>query len=438
MKSTFLFAALMAGGVLASCSKDAGENVDPILGAKTFASVSVTLNGASTRATDPNAVAEEIKINNVTLYVFNGGVLESTGDIAIDENNHGTKVIATTTGPKTIYAVANKAVSGAVGSLQTEFEQQVIAALDTDIAAENAFLMVGSTNQTLIEQTEDEALANPIDIEVTRAAAKVQLRYAENVPVNPSVNAEASQPKYTMVQQNTKMQLVRKDYALTPMGDTASQKDENGDSTCDHLVAYSDSNVWFDAVTEHNNLFAESFYLAENVNEEPVTGNTSFALVCLTIAPKSTADADGNFSDSPIAAGTTFYVIAKNDATVGGITFAAKDDKILYFANKSTAQSYLSANADLNGYEVLEYTDGKSYYRLNIRHITQSELTKKYCVLRNNYYKANITEINNLGFNTPQGTVPTEPTTPLDTQTFITADITVVDWTEVIMNEPLG
>ena len=87
---------------------------------------------------------------------------------------------------------------------------------------------------------------------------------------------------------------------------------------------------------------------------------------------------------------------------------------------------------------MLTYTNGISYYRLNIRDIRETTLTKKYAVNRNHYYKVNITEISNLGFNTAAGTIPTEPTTPLETQTHISADITIEPWTVVDMNEPLG
>ena len=87
---------------------------------------------------------------------------------------------------------------------------------------------------------------------------------------------------------------------------------------------------------------------------------------------------------------------------------------------------------------MLEYTNGISYYRLNIRDIRKTALTEKYAVNRNHYYKVNITEISNLGFNTATGTIPTDPTTPLETQTYISADITIETWTVVDMNEPLG
>ena len=162
-------------------------------------------------------------------------------------------------------------------------------------------------------------------------------------------------------------------------------------------------------------------------------------LVSLQVTPQATADATGNVTATPLVAGTTFYVLAKKELASGKITFALKDNQILYFSQASDATAYKAAQGvDLAAYDVETYTNGISYYRLNIRDIRETTLTKKYAVNRNHYYKVNITEISNLGFNTAAGTIPTKPTTPLETQTYISADITIEPWTVVDMNEPLG
>ena len=446
MKTKSMIAGMLSVMMLAaSCSKEEGPNgQNPTAGAKTYASFSVSIQGTSTRAasTDPNAVAEETKISDLTLYIFNGGVLESTGKITLDANNKGTDAIATTTGPKTVYAVANKSVTGAVGSLQSEFEEQLITAIATDIAAANTFFMAGSTATTLIKQDEQAAIANPVSITVTRGAAKVQMKFDTDVPVKPVVNAAVANAKFTLAQQNTNMYLKAQTYS--PNGETADQKDEKEkDGTYDHLVALptdATTITWTNALAAYDNAFANSQYLAENINEAPLSGNTSYVLVGLQVTPKESAAADGTLSAGGFTASATFYVISKTNTVDGTITFATKDDKILYFADQTIASSYLQTNGTaLTGYAVTAYTNGMSYYRLNIRDITKTtNLTEKYAVLRNNYYKVNISEISNLGFNTPAGTVPTDPTTPLETQTYISADITIEPWTVVSMNEPLG
>lgn len=442
MKTKSIIAGMLSTMLLAvGCNKeDGGNRVAPEAGVKTYASFSVSLLNQSTRAasTDPNAVATETKISDLNIYIFNGGVLETKGQITLNTDNKGTTALATTTGTKTIYAVPNYSAKGDIGSLQSDFEKQLIAA--TDIAEENGFFMAGKTEATLTEQDENAAIANPIAITVARGAAKVQMQFGTNVPVKPVVNASVADAKFTLAQQNSQMYLAKLTAGeFSPKGKTAEQTDADGDGTYDHLTKLqTDAIKWTNGLTTYDNTFANSQYLAENVNEAPTTGNTSYVLVSLQVTPQATADATGNVTQTALTPGTTFYVLAKKELASGKITFATKENKILYFKQESDAAAYKTVDQGVADYEVLAYTNGISYYRLNIRDIRETTLPKKYAVNRNHYYKVNITEISNLGFNTAAGTIPTEPTTPLETQTHISADITIEPWTVVDMNEPLG
>lgn len=446
MKTKSIIAGMLSTMLLAvGCNKeDGGNRVTPEAGVKTYASFSVSLLNQSTRAasTDPNAVATETKISDLNIYIFNGGVLETKGKITLNTDNKGTTALATTTGTKTIYAVANYSAKGDIGSLQSDFEKQLIAA--TDIAEENGFFMAGKTEATLTKQTEEEAKqdAKLIKISVARGAAKVQMQFGDNVPVKPVVNATVADAKFTLAQQNSQMYLAKLTAGeFSPKGKTAEQTDADNDGTYDHLTKLptTDNELkWINAGTTYQNTYATSKYLAENVNEALTTGNTSYVLVSLQVTPQATADATGNVTATPLVAGTTFYVLAKKELASGKITFALKDNKILYFEQETDANTYKTVDQSVADYKVLKYTNGISYYRLNIRDIRKTNLTEKYAVNRNHYYKVNITEISNLGFNTAAGTIPTDPTTPLETQTYISADITIEAWTVVDMNEPLG
>lgn len=446
MRTKSIIAGMLSTMLLAvGCNKeDGGNRVTPEAGVKTYASFSVSLLNQSTRTTsnDPNAVTEETKISDLYIYIFNGGVLETKGKITLNTDNKGTSALATTTGTKTIYAVPNYSAKGDIGSLQSDFEKQLIAA--TDIAEENGFFMAGKTEATLTERTEDEAKqdANLIKIFVARGAAKVQMQFGTNVPVKPVVNATVAEAKFTLAQQNSQTYLAKLFVeGFSPKGKTAEQKDEDQNGTYDHLMklpTMDDEFKWINAGTTYQNTYATSKYLAENVNQTPTTGNTSYVLVSLQVTPQATADATGNVTNTPLTNGTTFYVLAKKELTSGKITFALKDNQILYFKQEADATAYKTVDQGVADYEVLTYTNGISYYRLNIRDIRENDLTKKYAVNRNHYYKVNITEISNLGFNTAVGTIPIDPTTPLETQTYISADITIEAWTVVDMNEPLG
>ncbi len=225
--------------------------------------------------------------------------------------------------------------------------------------------MVGSTGATLVEQTEDQAIekANLIQISVARAAAKVQMRY-NNVPVKPVVDAAVADARYTLAQQNTQMYLLRNGFDVSPKGAAAEQMDADNDGTYDHLKKLDnpleDANL-ISAVENFTHAYAESRYLGENVNETPATGNTSYVLICVQVTPNASAGVDGTVTVGGFTAGSDFWVIANHDTANGSIQFAAKEDKILYFASQDAADSYLTVNtADLTGYEVLKYTEGKS------------------------------------------------------------------------------
>lgn len=445
MKTKSIIAGMLSTMLLAvGCNKeDGGNRVTPEAGVKTYASFSVSLLNQSTRAAsnDPNAVETETKISDLYIYIFNGGVLETKGKITLGVDNKGTSALATTTGTKTIYAVPNYSAKGAIGSLQSDFEKQLIAA--TDIAEENGFFMAGKTEATLTKRTEEEAKqeANLIQISVARGAAKVQMQFGTNVPVKPVVNATVTNARFTLAQQNSHTYLAKLVDGVSPKGKKAEQEDKENDGTYDHLMKLpttDDEFKWINAGTTYQNTYATSKYLAENVNENPTTGNTSYVLVSLQVTPLAKANGDGNVIETPLTPGTTFYVLAKEEVSSGKITFASKDDKILYFEQETDANTYKTVDQSVADYKVLKYTNGISYYRLNIRDIRKTNLTEKYAVNRNHYYKVNITEISNLGFNTAAGTIPTDPTTPLETQTYISADITIEAWTVVDMNEPLG
>lgn len=259
--------------------------------------------------------------------------------------------------------------------------------------------------------------------------------------MKPVVNAKVANAKFTLAQQNSQTYLAKLVDGVSPKGKKAEQEDKENDGTYDHLMkrpTTDDEFKWINAGTTYQNTYATSKYLAENVNENPTTGNTSYVLVSLQVTPQAKANGDGNVIETPLTPGTTFYVLAKEEVSSGKITFASKDDKILYFEQETDANTYKTVDQSVADYKVLKYTNGISYYRLNIRDIRKTNLTEKYAVNRNHYYKVNITEISNLGFNTAAGTIPTDPTTPLETQTYISADITIEAWTVVDMNEPLG
>lgn len=421
----------MAAFAIAGCNKEAGET--PESGVKTFASFSITVSNPATRA-DENAVAEETGINNVDIYIFSNETLESQSPISINNQNKGTGTVSTTTGPKRIYAIANKpnSIVFSNGIPQASFEQQLLEASVTNIAGGNGqFVMVGFKDATLVRRSEEEAKqdANLIPINVTRVAAKVQMQYKTDTKVAENVDATVSNVQYDLGQRNKQMYLVRNNYEVTPKGTKVEQTDSDNDGTYDHLVKFQEPNLsLINAVETFSPGFATSRYLGENVNETPVTGNSSFVAIKLKVTPKTGAGADGSF-----------WAIAKSDKAKGTVEYASEGGKLKYFSQESDASSYLvTHSSSFAGYNIVKFEHGIAWYRLNLRDVAKTVAKERYAVLRNHYYKVNVTEIFGLGFNTPEAIIPTDPDTPLETSTYVSAEITIEDWTAVEMNEPLG
>ena len=333
-------------------------------------------------------------------------------------------------------ANATGEMTAAVGSTQKSFEEKIVAALSGEtstIAVENQFVMVGKKADAAITQQEEAAAkSNPVEITVTRAAAKVQMKYAADVPVAGKIGAAFGDARFTLVQGNKSMYIYRADGAVTPTGKKIDQKDENSDGTYDHLTAlkstYGDDDFVV-AQTDWDHSFAGSCYTAENVNEAPKTGNSTFVMIRLKSTPTNVENG------SSLTDGTFYMAVEYTDNSKKTV----KSYEYKYFASKTDAETWITnTHAGSDTWAAAEYTKGYCYYRLNVRDIRETDVPKRYSVLRNNYYKVNITQIDDMGSNTPGGLVPTDPDTPLETSTYITASITVEAWTTVDMNEPLG
>ena len=160
MRSTIL--SVLAIATLASCSSDDNNLNIPVSGEKTFAGFSIQVKDANTRAGgDEHADLVEQTVNGARLFIFNGGVLETIGDITIDPTtNKGTTSLATTTGNKLVYAVvnANADMKMTVGTTLDSFKEQAVVAISDVIAESGQFVMIGKQTHILGKKTEAEAV----------------------------------------------------------------------------------------------------------------------------------------------------------------------------------------------------------------------------------------------------------------------------------------
>ena len=163
-------------------------------------------------------------------------------------------------------------------------------------------------------------------------------------------------------------------------------------------------------------------------------------LVRVKATPTKWTSEDGTFDGLT----GTFYAIVKYSTDQAmDQNYQTLESYYGIYKDKATADAVLasgdlSAAPDKAKYAVLEYTNGYSYYRLNLRDINKATSKERYSVLRNNFYKVTVTEINNIGWNNPGDLVDPDDNRPVETETSLKVTITVEDWTDVDMNEPLG
>ena len=450
MKSKLFATVMVAGALLASCSKETnfgGESSVPE-GIPTYASVTVSVNNPGTRATRAASQTGEKEISKVDILIFDkGGVLETYAKDITPESgtgNYTAKNIKTTTGEKTVYAVANNLVSGIKqGMTLTAFEQLSYEAakadgvthkVDVPIAKASNFLMFGKTEATLTEQEPDTP--NKVSLTVTRAAAKSQLLF-KNVQASDSFQPE--NVALTFDDASTQLaQLQPTMYVVAPAQSTGTVTpwDDNYTSQAANWIAAREKDFDKNNDSEMITVVEYSHYLSENINATPLMNTTTCMLVRVKATPTTWSD------DGGTQQGSTFYALVKFTSDTDK-TFETIDSYYGIYKDEATAQTVLDSGAlqadpDKAKYGIVAFTDGYCYYRLNLRDMTQATSAARYSVLRNNFYKVTVTEINNLGWNNPGDLVDPDDNTPVETETSLEVTITVADWTDVDMNEPLG
>lgn len=451
MNLKMIFAATaLAAMTMSSCSSD--TPVDPTAniarGETTYATFNLSLKTTGSRANgDDNADEREQAVSKMHLYIFGGGILEVDHAIT-DSYTFGNKVgpVQLTTGEKVVYAVAgdlkvnDAEFTATVESTRlSDFEKILFDALADDIATPNNFLMAGKEEVTVTKSTEQAPCQ--VTVSITRAATKTQLKYGGEdgtVNVRPTINATFADAKFVMMQCAETMW-------LTPGNYTQASKVNNKGTYSGYTEVPNtvDDKLFCDAVTDFSENLDNSRYTGEAYNENPVTGNTTFALVRLKATPNPSKICNGYDTTNKtysyggsLSSNGTFYVLAKKDVKTASYIFASDNDyNILYFAstgNASTVKSKLGLGSE---WTVETYTNGNVYYRVNLMTNPDATVLKeKYCALRNHFYKITVTDIKALGAPNAPGVVPTDPDQPLESDAWLDATIDAEPWVAVDMN----
>lgn len=432
MKFKALLGAACALLSLASCQNELPAEEKLVKGEPSFAAFSIKMAKHTTKAYgDTNADYSEQIISNATIFVFSGGVLEKVAYPEVNDNV--TVPVEVSTGSKKVYLLAGDGAALAVEEESTrlsDFETMLFNALESNIAEADNFVMLGSVAVNLTKLSEAEALANPFTVQVDRAAAKLQVLFSESganaVKVAAPLVADFSNCSFTPAQCAKQMYVNRQEGMYTPLDPTGTDAyTYPGLTTVDNNLTYTASPANADPSFDANR------YAGECVAERPTTGNVTFALVKVKCSPTKV------YGGKTLTNNGTFWVVARNLPESATWIFAVDANyDMLYFATSSDAQNYISKNSLGSGYKAYKYDQGFCYYRLNLSNTSDDNAdmpdSKKYAALRNNYYRLRVTDVKGLGAPTAPGVTPSDPTTPLEQNSFLACEVEILPWT---MNE---
>lgn len=441
------------------------------------ATILLNLSVADTRAdgetTDPDvetARASEQLLKNVIIYVFDesNNLEKVTSASSVDENNSVTISLAKH-GLKTIYAISANQVfttppaEGLAMSAFKDLKFPTITLSDETYTSTlkdetNGFVMIGNSKQQMVMQSygSDIPSTNNFNIELKRVLAKTQVKCpagSANTGENTSglavaINFDMAVPSYKVCQINKYMRVVHN-------GNLCDSYTSHTAGTCDGYYR-----SWPDTKTAQTSDFKDSecIYVPENIVTDNICGNKTFLSLCFKATPKQYYSYDGTTlqtTDAPETPGTFYavgvvnaatgmvdYAVTSNGTVQDIIIFHTSDEATNYAAslNGGTAPAFTVSESDsplraraastrstLN-FQPLEFTDGKVYYRVNLK-----DEDGKYNVVRNKFYKVSVNKITYLGSNSESLLFPTEPSTPMDKTptTSIQATFTIAPWDDV-------
>lgn len=458
---------------LTSCKSDENPFDITISSEKKTAAVKVRLSIEETRADDLSTDLEN-KINKVTIHVFDANhKLETTKTVDISSGDAFVN-LQVSHGLKTLYVISEKSnVNPTVGTALADYENKVFISTLENLKTTTGFVMVGKSNeQQVVYATSANELpeSNIFDIELVRLVAKTQVKTG-NVDGS-SFGISFGDASFKTFQHNQRMRVVHNGSDVFDSQDD-SYVDSNNNGTYDNYSL---------GVGEYLPAVKDDFtasgcaYMSENVVSHPVSGNTTFLGVCFVTTPACYYTFDDTESsvkimDETPSSGSDYYAVGIHDEENGVIDYTLDNSTkhIITFKNEQDAIKYVnslnsgnasgisvsqhdsplragsvsedSSTSTVPTYKVIKFTDGKTYYRVNIAHRETSGDTEKdvFKVMRNRFYKVNINSVKNLGFNSELTLFPNNPEAKLDAEghSNIKANITVAPWDEVNQNVDL-
>ena len=422
---------LMAAGLaitFASCSSN--EDIDPTQNvaeqgdAYIAFSFNITNPGSRTfvNKAKETGTAEENAITSAKVFVFDdAGEVETTLNYAVNDSKT-TDAQAVKAGEKTVYVVTGN-VPAEVAAFESAAAQPGQSAIDrleatlfaTDaIAQTSKFTMFGKTTINPVARTKEQALADPFQVDVTRASAKAVLELNATLEYSPNLDATLS-----TAADNVALHIVQPAKTMRTVADV---------KLASALTAYPRSASVADLAFTKSAYMPESFVGQEGgANKRPMTDNCTFNIIRAKLVPTSI---------SPAADGS-FWALGKKHPETGNVNYYQENGKIKYFDHAPTGGEIVA------GYEVCKFEKGYSYYRIPFENNNASynspvpdEYNIKFNVNRNTSYHIIVDGIFALGTPTPHDVVPTDPQ-PWEGELFVAFSISVLDWVKNTQTEKL-
>lgn len=414
--STFLahlLATLSLFAILSACSSDRSP-VDYInfdgpnsKDAKTY--IQLSLNPSSTRA------IEENKISSVNIYVFNAAdksnvYLEKTIAAQPVESNNVMLDLDVDAGSKVIYAITAYQIFDDIEDNITlqAFESKIIQSSKLQTSTE--LVMVGKQEDVDIKKTNsiiNIPESNILKITLERLLAKVDISRVTNL-FESDFGFSVNSVDYKICQTRKEVRLSKEIFA--------SFEDSNGDGTYDAYDPNKSGTYVSVGATSGNSVQ----YVAENLVDQPKSGNTTFVSLRVKLSPTYWF-AENSFGFPQLSTSaypeynTAFFAIGVFDSNDNFIEYLMTNNKIPCFSSKKVAEIFINNGDSNNGikpaaltegykYAVVEFSNRYAYYRVNIS--DGNAIQKKYGVERNTHYNIKINKISALGAKTEDDLFP--------------------------------
>ena len=445
MKTRFIQIAAVAATILfASCDWEPVNNGLEEKGDPTYMSVSISFPAvpqARSITGDLNATDNEAKVNRVDIFVYNTntGVFAShtklngadfdlagkTNDADSYVSKPGVKV-QTYTGAKTVFAGINlpqALVDAIVDKPAVELANVARTLTPNLLTGAGGMVMFSMEGVGKTFAKDENSPNNHVALKCQRLVAKVTVETAPSLQIA-DIGVTLNKLEFSLNNINTKgfmFQGKTPEFKDPNWGAGSYVKgdfiviDVNNPATYKYASILSRKDKPSPAITDY-----EPLYALENTSFGKTKEEITRVTVRADFTPKAIwkykngADKTGGYEADEllvVAPKTTIYAVTPS-ITSG--TF--------FFVTKSVADDY----ADDNGGDVITYQNGYCYWSIYLG--KTNDTPNRWDVLRNDYYRCNITHILALGRETPDITEPENKETPDPEETKIITDIEILFW----------